>query len=90
MLHLIKKMVSSKLNLRDSKMKICKRKSDHELCPIFPKRRYECSGYYGESETYIYVIRTEHIKGAEATCLEIAAETKKCFRLKDMLNVNVL
>ena len=41
-------------------------------------------------KTYIYVIRTEHIKGAEATCVEIAAETKKCFRLKDMLNVNVL
>ena len=29
-------------------------------------------------------------KGAETTCVEIATETKKCFRLKDMLNVNVL
>ena len=29
-------------------------------------------------------------KGAEATCVEIASETKKYFRLKDMLNFNVL
>ena len=30
------------------------------------------------------------IKDAEATCVEIASETKKCFRLKKMLNFNVL
>ena len=29
-------------------------------------------------------------KGAEATCVKIASEMKKCFRLKDMLNFNVL
>ena len=28
--------------------------------------------------------------GAEATCAEIATEMQKCFRLKDMLNFNVL
>ena len=31
-----------------------------------------------------------HIKGAEATCVEIVTETKKCFRLEDMLDFNVL
>ena len=31
-----------------------------------------------------------NIKGAEATCVEIATEMKKCLRLKDMLNFNVL
>ena len=30
------------------------------------------------------------IKGAEATCVEIATEMKKCFRLRDMLNFNIL
>ena len=30
------------------------------------------------------------VKGTEATCVEIASEMKKCFRLKDMLNFNVL
>ena len=30
------------------------------------------------------------IKGAEATCVRIATEMKKCFRLKDMLNFNIL
>ena len=30
------------------------------------------------------------VKGAEATCVETASEMKKCFRLKDMLNFNVL
>ena len=29
-------------------------------------------------------------KHAEATCVEIATEMKKCFRLKDMLNFNIL
>ena len=29
-------------------------------------------------------------KGAEATCVEIASEMKKYFKLKDMLNFNVL
>ena len=29
-------------------------------------------------------------KGAEATCVKIATEMKKCVRLKDMLNLNVL
>ena len=29
-------------------------------------------------------------KGAEATCVEISSEMKKCFRLKDILNFNVL
>ena len=29
------------------------------------------------------------IKGAEATCVEIVTEMKKCFRLKDMLNFNI-
>ena len=28
--------------------------------------------------------------GAEATCVKIANEIKKCFRLKDMLNFNVI
>ena len=31
-----------------------------------------------------------NVKGAEATCVEIAIEMKKCYRLKDMLNFNVL
>ena len=31
-----------------------------------------------------------YVKGAEATCVEIAREMKKCFRLKNMLNFNVL
>ena len=30
------------------------------------------------------------LKSAEATCVEIASEMKKCFRLKDMLNFNIL
>ena len=30
------------------------------------------------------------LKSAEATCVMIATEMKKCFRLKDMLNFNVL
>ena len=30
------------------------------------------------------------LKGAGATCVEIATEMKKCFRLKDMLNFNIL
>ena len=30
------------------------------------------------------------LKGTEATCVEIATEMKKCFRLKGMLNVIVL
>ena len=30
------------------------------------------------------------IKSAEATCVEIATEMKKCFKLKDMLNFNIL
>ena len=30
------------------------------------------------------------IKGAEATCVEIVDEMKKYFRLKDMLDSNVL
>ena len=30
------------------------------------------------------------IKSAEATCVEIASEIKKCFRLKNMLNFNIL
>ena len=30
------------------------------------------------------------LKGAEATCVKISAEMKICFRLKDMLNFNVL
>ena len=30
------------------------------------------------------------IKGAETACVEIATEMKKCFRLKDMLNLNIL
>ena len=30
------------------------------------------------------------LKGAEATYVEITTEMKKCFRLKDMLNFNVL
>ena len=29
------------------------------------------------------------VKDAETTCVEIASEMKKCFRLKDMLNFNV-
>ena len=29
------------------------------------------------------------VKGPEATCVEIATEMKKCFRLKDMLNFNI-
>ena len=32
----------------------------------------------------------EDIKGAKTTCVEIANEMKKCFRLKDMPNFNVL
>ena len=31
-----------------------------------------------------------NFKEAEATCLEIATEMKQCFRLKDMINLNVL
>ena len=30
------------------------------------------------------------LKGAEATCAKIATEMKKCFRLKEMSNFNVL
>ena len=30
------------------------------------------------------------IEGAEANCVEIATEMKKCFKLKDILNFNVL
>ena len=30
------------------------------------------------------------IKGAEATCVKIATEKKKCSRLKEMSNFNVL
>ena len=37
----------------------------------------------------MYVLVLDPIKDAEGTCVEIATETKKCFRLKDMLNVNV-
>ena len=33
---------------------------------------------------------TAIIKDAEATCVKIATEMKKCFRLKGMLEVNVL
>ena len=29
------------------------------------------------------------VKGPEATCVEIATEMKKCFRLKDTLNFNI-
>ena len=36
------------------------------------------------------IIVTDHLKGVEATCVEIATEMRKCFRLKDMLNFNVL
>ena len=28
-------------------------------------------------------------KGAEATCVDIATQMKKCFRLKDMLHFNI-
>ena len=30
------------------------------------------------------------LKGAEATCVKIATEMKKCSRLKEMANFNVL
>ena len=30
-----------------------------------------------------------YFKGAEATCVKISTEIKKCFLLKDMLNFNV-
>ena len=30
------------------------------------------------------------IKSAEATCVETATDMRKCFRLKGMLNLNVL
>ena len=30
------------------------------------------------------------LKGAQATCKEIASDMKTCFRLKDMLSFNVL
>ena len=33
-------------------------------------------------------IFTIHIKGADATCVEIATEVEKGFRLRDMLNFN--
>ena len=33
---------------------------------------------------------TKLIKGVEATCVNIATEMKNSFRLKDMLNFNVL
>ena len=32
----------------------------------------------------------QFIKGAEATCVKIATEMKKCSRLKEMSNFNVL
>ena len=32
----------------------------------------------------------ENLKGAEATCVKIATEMKKCSRLKEMSNFNVL
>ena len=35
-------------------------------------------------------IKKIQFKGAEATCVEIATEMKKCFRLKHLLNLNVL
>ena len=31
-----------------------------------------------------------HLKGAETTCVKIATEMKKCSRLKEMANFNVL
>ena len=36
------------------------------------------------------ICQDDFFKGTEATCVEIASETKKCFRLKDMLDFKVL
>ena len=43
-----------------------------------------------EENKKIYKSKKCDLKGAEATCMELASEMKKCFRLKDMLNFNVL
>ena len=37
-----------------------------------------------------FEIITSYFKGVEATCVEIATVMKKSFKLKDMLNFNVL
>ena len=51
---------------------------------------------YGESvkdrisiKCYLYQTNLD-LKGAEATYVETVTEMKKCFRLKDMLDFNVL
>ena len=48
-------------------------------------------------QTYMFEIFCENsylqllpLKGAEATCVKIATEIKKCSRLKEMSNFNVL
>ena len=40
-------------------------------------------------ESILYNLSSS-LKGAEATCVEIAGEMKKCFKLKDKLNFNIL
>ena len=54
----------------------------HKISPI-----YKISIF---SQDLSFLNPKSHLKGAEATCVEIDTEAKKCFRLKDMLNVNVL
>ena len=41
-------------------------------------------------ETKVKLDLLTDIKGAEATCVKIATEMKKCSRLKEMSNFNVL
>ena len=46
---------------------------------------------FGEECLCAHLLLKDYIvKGAEATCVEKVIEMKKCFRLKDMLNFNVL
>ena len=54
----------------------------HYIIVFYTQESGNCFGNTGKK---CYVI-----KGAEATCVEIATEMKKCLRLRDMLNFNIL
>ena len=49
-----------------------------------------CFKCKGSSIDLILTNRKYSFKGAEATCVEMTAEMKKCCRLKDMLNFNII
>ena len=40
-------------------------------------------------DPHLKTLKQPPFKGAEATCVEVASEMKKCFRPKDMPNFNV-